>query len=285
MPALRFRFTNREWLFDGRPVVMGILNVTPDSFSDGGEHFPLDAAVEHGQAMIRAGAEIIDVGGESSRPGADPVPIEEEIRRVVPVVEALAAETGVVVSIDTVKAAVAEQAVAAGATIVNDISGLHSDPRMTAVVRDTGAGCILMHMRGTPKTMQQDTRYDDIVEEIHTYFDDALKSAEAAGIDRERFILDPGIGFGKTAEQNLVLLIRCDRFRELHRPVLIGPSRKSFIGKVLSEPDPRQRVFGTAGAVACGVMRGADIVRVHDVAEMRQVALVAAAIRGSLQPE
>jgi len=282
--GLCFRFAGREWHFDGRPVVMGILNVTPDSFSDGGEHLSFEAAVEHGRAMIRSGAEIIDVGGESSRPGADPVPIQEEIRRVAPVIEALAAEGGAVVSVDTMKATVAEHAVAGGAVIINDISGFHGDPRMAAVVRETGVGCILMHMRGTPKTMQQYTAYDNLVEEVYTYFDETLKTAEDAGIDRERFILDPGIGFGKTAEQNLMLLTRCDRFRDLGRPILIGPSRKSFIGRVLSESDPRQRVFGTAAAVACGVMRGADIVRVHDVAEMRQVALMAAAIRDSAPP-
>ncbi len=276
---LLFRFRDGERRFGGRPVLMGILNVTPDSFSDGGDHFAPDRALAHARDMIRAGAEIIDVGGESSRPGAAPVTAREEARRVVPVIQALTAESDVMVSVDTVKAAVAEQALDAGAVIVNDISGLHADPRMLDVVRDSGAGCVLMHMRGTPQTMQQHTRYRDLTAEIRRYFLEALRAAEAAGVDRDRFILDPGIGFSKTAEQNLVLLARCNEFRTLGRPILIGPSRKSFIGAVLSEPNPRRRIFGTAAATACAILRGADIVRVHDVAEMRQAALVAAAIR------
>ncbi|NOY82398.1 MAG: dihydropteroate synthase [Kiritimatiellaeota bacterium] len=281
---LLFRFRGGERRFGGRPVVMGILNVTPDSFSDGGDHFAPERALAHARDMIGAGAEIIDVGGESSRPGAAPVSAREEAQRVVPVIRALTAESNVLVSVDTVKAAVAEQAVAAGAAIINDISGLHADPRMLDVVRDTGAGCVLMHMRGTPQTMQQYTGYDDLIEEICRYFRKTLRAAEAAGVERDRFILDPGIGFSKTAEQNLVLLARCDEFRSLGRPILVGPSRKSFIGAVLSEPDPRRRIFGTAAATACAVLHGADIVRVHDVAEMRHAALVAAAIRNWLPP-
>jgi len=188
--GLCFRFAGREWHFDGRPVVMGILNVTPDSFSDGGEHLSFEAAVEHGRAMIRSGAEIIDVGGESSRPGADPVPIQEEIRRVAPVIEALAAEGGAVVSVDTMKATVAEHAVAGGAVIINDISGFHGDPRMAAVVRETGVGCILMHMRGTPRTMQNNPTYDDVVGDICGFFRERIRWALEQGIKRNRIIID-----------------------------------------------------------------------------------------------
>jgi dihydropteroate synthase len=232
--------------------------------------------------MIAAGADMIDVGGESTRPGAPAVAAKDEIRRVVPVIQTLAAETSTPISIDTQKAAVADAAIQAGARIINDVSGFQRDPEMKHVARDTGAGCILMHMRGTPATMQQFTDYNDLVSDICDYFHALVDNAVAAGIARETIMLDPGIGFSKTAEQNLELIARLQRFRELGRPLLVGPSRKSFIGRILDLPNPAARAWGTAAAVAVSVYNGADVIRVHDVAEMRQAALVAAALRNGL---
>jgi dihydropteroate synthase len=259
---------------------MGVLNVTPDSFSDPGLFIEHGRAVAHGVAMADAGADILDVGGESSRPGAAPVSADEEIRRVVPVVRELAARVATPISIDTVKPEVAQAAIAAGATIVNDIRAAVDAPGMLAAVAATGAGYVLMHMRGTPQTMQSMTDYADLPAEVTAFFHDRIAAAVAAGISRDRIVVDPGIGFGKTAGQNLVLIAEAGRFRAATgRPVLLGPSRKSFIGKLLPGTDPGQRAWGTAAAVACGVSAGADILRVHDVAEMRQVAIVAAAVR------
>jgi dihydropteroate synthase len=261
---------------------MGILNVTPDSFADGGRFCDPAVAVAHGLGMVKAGARILDVGGESTRPGAAAVGVEEEVARVVPVIRELSERVAVPISIDTQKAAVAEAALTAGARIVNDVSGLQRDPAMVDVLRQSGAGCVLMHMRGTPETMQQFTCYDDLVEDILAHFREVLEAARAAGLEGERFMIDPGIGFSKTAEQNLTLLAHLGRFRELGRPVLVGPSRKSFIGKVLSLERPADRLWGTAAAVATAVLHGADVIRVHDVAEMHQVAALAAAVRNAL---
>jgi len=275
-----FRCRDRTLLFTGWPVIMGIINVTPDSFSDGGCFFDTDRAVERALQMIEEGAEIIDIGGESSRPGAAPVPEEEEKRRVLPVIRSLAeAAPNVLISVDTVKAGVAESALEAGAHIVNDISGLHRDPRMADVVRDAAAGLVVMHMRGTPATMQQLTAYDDLVGEICDYFRRTMEEAAARGISPEQIVLDPGIGFSKTPEQNYILIAATPRFRALGRPILLGPSRKSFIARLFPDLAPPQRVWGTAAAVVCGVLGGADIFRVHDVAAMRQAALTAAALR------
>ena len=279
LPELSFRFGDTEWRLGKQPLLMGIVNVTPDSFSDGGQFFDTDTAVRHGVALAAAGAQILDVGGESTRPGAPAVPPAEEIRRVVPVIQALRRETAGAVSIATSKAAVAAAALAAGATIVNDGSGLHRDPAMFELLRRTGAGCVVMHMRGTPATMQQMTQYDDLVGDICRYFEEVLAAAESQGIPRDRFMLDPGIGFAKTPAQNLQLIANLYRFRALGRPVLAGPSRKSFIGALLGGKPPPERVWGTAGAVAACVLRGADVLRVHDVREMHDVAVVAAAIR------
>ena len=204
---------------------------------------------------------------------------DEEIRRVVPLIRELGGSLGVPISVDTCKAKVAAAAIAAGAVIVNDVTGLHGDSRMVEVLRETGAGCILMHMRGQPRTMQKMTDYHDLVQEITDYFQQTLAAAVAAGVAAERFMIDPGIGFAKTVTQNLELVARLDCFRAIGRPVLMGPSRKSFIGALLPGTAPKDRVWGTAGAVACCIMCGADVVRVHDVQEMRQVATVAAAIR------
>lgn len=279
MDELPFRFNEKTWMLGPVPVVMGILNVTPDSFSDGGDHFGTDAAVAAGLEMVSAGAGMLDVGGESTRPGSAPVTVEEECDRVVPVIAELCRRTSVPVSVDTSKAEVAKAAIRAGAAIVNDVSGLRRDPDMLHVLRETDAGCVVMHMRGTPATMQQYASYDDLVGEICLFFRDTLATAAANGIEAERVMLDPGIGFSKTAEQSLVLIAETARFRALGRPVLLGPSRKSFIGALLPGTTPKDRVWGTAAAVACGILAGADVVRVHDVEEMRQVATVAAAIR------
>ncbi len=260
-----------------RALVMGVLNVTPDSFSDGGRFLDADAAVAHGLRMVRDGADIVDVGGESTRPGSDPVPAEVESARVVPVIERLAAEhPGLAISADTRKPEVAEAALAAGACIVNDVSAGRDD-RMYEVVRDAGAGMVLMHMLGDPKTMQEAPRYDDVVAEVREFLRERIESAEFAGIAPEALCIDPGIGFGKTLEHNLLLLRHLDALIELGRPVIVGPSRKRFIGAILDLPE-EERVEGTAGAVAWAVGRGANVVRVHDVREMVRVVRVVDAI-------
>lgn len=247
---------------------MGVLNVTPDSFSDGGRYFDAARAVKHGREMLAAGADIIDIGGESTRPGAPPVSEAEELRRVLPVIEGLRDAT---VSVDTTKAGVAERALEAGARIVNDISALRFDDRMAAVVRDSGAGLVLMHLQGTPATMQEAPRYDDVVAEVAGFLAERIRSATAAGIEKSQIAVDPGIGFGKTVAHNLELLANLDAFVALGCPVLVGTSRKSFIGKVLDRPDAGSRQWGTAATVAWAVAHGARIVRVHDVAEMADV--------------
>lgn len=260
-----------------RTIVMGILNVTPDSFSDGGRFLDHDAAVAHAVQMVADGADIIDVGGESTRPGSGSVSADEERDRVVPVVEELVAKVRVPVSIDTRKADVASAALEAGATIVNDVSG-GRDPEMFDVVKTSGAGMVLMHMLGEPKTMQEAPHYEDVVGEVKEYLRERLEAAEFAGIEPDRLAIDPGIGFGKDLEDNLALMRGLDALLELGWPVLVGPSRKRFIGTLLGDLPPEQRVEGTAGAVAWLVARGAHIVRVHDVREMVRVVRVVDAI-------
>ena len=277
---LRFRFGEQVLECGARPLVMGILNVTPDSFSDGGEHNTLDAALARGVAMVQEGVDLIDVGGESTRPGSRPVSAEEEIERVEPVIRRLANLVSVPISIDTMKAATAHAALDAGAVLVNDVSALQHDPEMASVLSTWQAGCILMHMRGTPTTMQGMTQYDNVVAEVRQELSHRLAWAvEATGLDEEFFMLDPGIGFGKTPEQNLALIGGIEHFRSLGRPVLMGPSRKSFLGHILERPDPTDRLWGTAAAVTACVLAGADVVRVHDVRAMRDAACVAAALR------
>jgi dihydropteroate synthase len=259
-----------------RTLVMGILNVTPDSFSDGGRFLDHRAAVEHAIGMVDDGADIVDVGGESTRPGSDPVSPEEERERVVPVIETLASKVPVPISIDTRKPAVAEAALDAGAVIVNDVSG-GRDPAMFRMVNAARAGMVLMHMKGEPKTMQEAPRYDDVVAEVHEYLRERIEAATFAGIEPSRLCVDPGIGFGKGQEHNLTLMHHVDALLDLGRPVLVGPSRKRFIGKLLDLPED-QRVEGTGGAVAWLVSRGAHIVRVHDVKETVRVVRVVDAI-------
>jgi dihydropteroate synthase len=257
---------------------MGVVNVTPDSFSDGGLYFDAEAAVAHGRELVEAGAEILDVGGESTRPGAQPVGAEEELRRVVPVVRELS-ETGCEVSVDTSKAAVAAASLDAGATIVNDVTALRGDPEMAALCAERGATVVLMHMLGEPRTMQEDPCYDDVVAEVKAFLAERLGAAVAAGIAQERVWLDPGIGFGKTGAHNMELLRRLDELRELGRPLVVGTSRKSFIGRVNGSA-AGERLGGTIASSVLAAVEGAEVLRVHDVAEMRQALAVAAAILG-----
>ena len=259
------------------PLIMGVLNVTPDSFSDGGRYLDPDAAVAHAVAMAEQGADLIDIGAESTRPGSDPVDEKEEIRRLIPVVGAVCRKVSVPVSVDTTKAAVARKALDAGADIVNDISALRFDPLMKAVVAETGAGLVLMHMQGTPQTMQQAPSYRDVIEEIRQFFVERIRAALEAGIGAEQILLDPGIGFGKNLAHNLSVLAHLDALVALDYPILVGVSRKAFIGQVLDRPGD-ERVMGTAAAVAVAILRGARVVRVHDVTRMRDVVKIVNAI-------
>lgn len=268
---------DRELRGESIPLLMGILNTTPDSFSDGGRHLDTEAAVEHGLSLVDEGADILDVGGESTRPGAAPVPVEEELRRTIPVIRALAAQTKVPISIDTTKAEVARQALEVGAEIVNDVSGLRFDPQMASLCARTGAGVVCMHMLGTPQTMQDAPRYDDVVTDIRTYFEDRLAALEREGIERKRVVLDPGIGFGKTAEHNLAILSHVAAFRALGCPVLVGHSRKRFLSKLLGRP-VEERTFGTVGVSVALAAQSTDILRVHDVRAVRDALRAWAAV-------
>jgi dihydropteroate synthase len=261
------------------PVVMGVVNVTPDSFSDGGEWLDPAAAIVHGHDLVAEGAQILDVGGESTRPGAEPVDAEEELRRVLPVLRGLAG-AGARLSIDTSKAAVAAAALDAGATIVNDVTALRGDPAMAALVAERGCDVCLMHMLGEPRTMQRDPRYDDVVHDVRDFLAARVQHAVAVGIDEERIWLDPGIGFGKTIDHNLELLARLDEIVALGRPVVIGTSRKSFLGKITGRA-AGDRVAGTIATNVLALARGASVFRVHDVAQARDALMVAAAtLRG-----
>lgn len=273
-PAWRLR--DRALPLD-RPRVVGILNVTPDSFSDGGLYLDPEEAAARARAMVEEGADLIDVGAESTRPGARPVDAEEEWSRLAPVLDALGA-LPVPLSVDTTKAEVARRALEAGAAAINDISGLRFAPRIAELAADSGAGLVLMHMRGDPRTMQEDTRYDDLVGEVRAALAASRDAALAAGCRPEQVALDPGIGFGKSAEGNLELLARLDAFGGLGHPLLVGPSRKSFLGALLGLP-PEERVEGTLAACVMALARGARLFRVHDVREARRALDVAEAIR------
>jgi dihydropteroate synthase len=268
----------RDTVIDlAEPVVMGILNVTPDSFSDGGRHGDIDAAVEWGLAMATEGAAIIDVGGESTRPGAAPVDVEEELARVVPVIERLARRSGVPISVDTTKPEVMRAAVAAGACLINDVRALQA-PGALAAAAETGAGVCLMHMRGEPRTMQTDPHYRSVVEDVRDDLRGRIAACEAAGIPRERICVDPGIGFGKRPEHNLALLAALDRLADPGIPVLVGVSRKSLLGIITGRPTG-ERLAGSVALAALSVMRGAAIIRAHDVAATVDAVKVASALR------
>ena len=264
--------------FSGGCRVMGILNVTPDSFSDGGRCVDVDTAVARGLDMIQQGAAILDIGPESTRPGAAPVAPDEQIRRAVPVIEKLRRQTDIPISIDTQNPAVAAAALDAGAAIINDISAL-ADPAMAELAADRCAPVILMHMQGTPRTMQQNPRYGDVVAEVRDFLLRRAGCAESMAIASDKIILDPGIGFGKTTEHNLQLLNRLDTFARLGYRLLVGTSRKRFIGRITVKDNPAERIFGTAATVALAVLKGASIVRVHDVAEMVDVVRIISAVQ------
>ena len=261
-----------------RPLLMGILNVTPDSFYDGGRYRDRYDAIENALKMVDEGADIIDIGGESTHPGAEPVTVEEELHRVIPVLEAIVQNVSVPVSIDTYKADVARRAVEAGAKMINDISALRFDPHMVDVVKDTGCSVVLMHMLGKPKTMQMNPEYTNVINDIITFLKQRVGFAVSHGIPKEKIIVDPGIGFGKTLEHNLAIVRDVHRFHETGCPVLIGVSRKSMIGKITGLP-VEERLWGSAALTAYCVINGVEIHRVHDVKAMRQVCDVAAAIK------
>ncbi|RMG50785.1 MAG: dihydropteroate synthase [Acidobacteria bacterium] len=260
-----------------RTLIMGVLNVTPDSFSDGGEFFSPHRAIERALAMEAEGADIIDIGGESTRPGARPVSVEEELDRVMPVIESLVGRVSVPLSIDTRKYEVARRALRAGVEILNDVSGLRQDIRLADLAGQWGAALIIMNMRGRPETMQKIPPSPDIFAEIEAHFEWAVAEATTRGVAREQLLLDPGIGFGKTVEQNCALINHLDRFARFNLPLMIGTSRKTFIGKILDKP-PEERLMGTAASVVAAIFRGVHIVRVHDVREMKDVVAVADAI-------
>ena len=265
-----------------RVLLMAVLNVTPDSFSDGGRFSDPDRAVAEALKMIEEGADILDIGGESSRPGAQAISVDEELERVVPIVAELAGRVRVPISIDTTKAEVARRCLDLGASIINDISALRHDPEMAEVVRQYGAGLILMHMRGEPATMQLNPSYTDVIDDVCDFLRSRIEAAIAWGIDRERIAVDPGIGFGKRVEDNLALLDQLASLTCLGRPIVVGPSRKGFLGALLDRP-VLEREWGTAAAVAVAVLNGAHVVRVHAVAQMRDVVRVSQAIRAAGQ--
>lgn len=267
-----------------RPRIMGVLNVTPDSFSDGGCYFSPEQALQRGLALQSEGADLLDIGGESTRPGAAVVSADEELSRVVPVIELLRQHTDLPISIDTSKAVVAREAMAVGANFINDISGLNFDPEMVTVAAETGAGLFLMHTRGRPAEMQRDTGYGDLLAAVLAGLRQSIELARAAGIEPNRLAVDPGIGFGKSVAGCLELLHQLDSLHQLGSPILLGTSRKSFIGKVLQREDPGQRLAGTLATVALAVAQGVQLFRVHDVRPARDAALVAWAIREQQLP-
>lgn len=268
----------RCFMWGQRTYLMGILNVTPDSFSDGGKFNTVSAALAQAQAMVAAGADIIDIGGQSTRPGAEQITLTEELDRVLSVLQVIRPEIAIPISVDTTRANVAKTAILSGADIVNDISGGTFDSEMLSTVANLDVPIMLMHIRGTPQTMQQQTDYQDLIGDIYSFLSQQINAAIAAGIQHDKIIIDPGIGFAKNYEQNLEIFRRLQTLKALNCPILVGASRKSFIGKILNQPDPQARVWGTAAACSAAIFNGADILRVHDVSEMREVALVADAI-------
>jgi len=265
--------------FSRKTHIMGILNSTPDSFSDGGLHFDTAVAIEQGIKMVRDGADIVDVGGESTRPGSEPVSLQEELRRTIPVIKVLAKKISAPISIDTYKAEVARQALEAGASIVNDISGLRFDSEMPKVIAQFKVPVVIMHIKGRPREMQQNPQYEALIPEIMDYFRISIRLAKKFGIPDELMILDPGIGFGKTFDHNLEILNNLEQFTLLEKPLLVGPSRKAFLGKILGDVPASDRLEGTAAAVAVSIMKGVNIIRVHDVKEIARIAKVIDAIK------
>ncbi|MCM8541058.1 MAG: dihydropteroate synthase [Lentisphaeraceae bacterium] len=261
-----------------KTLIMAVLNVTPDSFSDGGSYADVKCAVKNAMQMVEQGADIIDIGGESTRPGAKKVSQETELKRVIPVIKSIRELSKIPISIDTTKSEVARQAIAAGADIINDISAFKMDPEMKNVALETGAGAMLMHMRGTPQTMQENLHYDDLIGEIKDYFKETIEELLSLAISKNALMIDPGIGFSKNAEQNLEIINKLDQFLDFEVPILLGTSRKSFIGKVLGLEHPAERIWGTAASIAIGISKGAAVVRVHDIKEMKQVSMLTDAI-------
>ncbi|MGB5633484.1 MAG: dihydropteroate synthase [Waterburya sp.] len=275
---MTFKMGDRFFNWGERTYLMGILNVTPDSFSDGGEFDTVETALAQAREMIAHGVDIIDIGGESTRPNAAEISVEEELQRVVPVIQQLRQESSIPISIDTTKAIVAQKAIAAGADIVNDISAATFDEEMLTMVAQLNVPLILMHIRGTPKTMQSLTDYQDVVAEVAEFLKIQVAKATTSGIAKDKIIIDPGIGFAKTAEQSLQLLQRLAELKALELPILVGVSRKSFLRPILHQNDPKERVWGTAAACYGAIARGADILRVHDVSQMYDICRVADAI-------
>ncbi len=283
--ATHWRLRTQTLTFGNLPAVMGIVNVTPDSFSDGGQFIDRSAAVAHARQLVEQGADVLDIGGESTRPYSSPVSAEEELRRVLPVIEALVVELNVPLSIDTSKAIVARAAIEAGAEIINDVTGLSADPAMVPLAAQTGAAVCAMHMQGTPQTMQDNPRYDDVVSEVYEYLRQRRESLTAAGIAVDRIALDPGIGFGKTHQHNLALLANCQRFHALGSPLFLGPSRKGFIAKVLKHhalgTNDTDRDAGTVGVALSLAAQGVQILRVHNVAMVKQALALFTATGGA----
>ena len=275
-----YKITCKKKILDlgSRTHIMGILNATPDSFSGDGLYGNKNRALAYARELAASGADILDIGGESTRPGSKPVSIDEELNRIIPLIKQLSTELTLPISVDTYRSTVAKNALEAGASIINDISGLRFSPDMANVAADYDAAVIIMHIKGTPFDMQQNPVYDDVVGEVIAYLEGGIAIAEKAGVDREKILIDPGIGFGKTIEHNLMLLNRLDELRSLGRPIVLGTSRKKFIGTILNASAPEQRVDGTAATVALGIERGACVIRVHDVARMANVANVSDAI-------
>ncbi|WP_299492039.1 dihydropteroate synthase [Acaryochloris sp. IP29b_bin.137] len=276
IPSWTLRHHSFDW--GTRTYLMGILNVTPDSFSDGGRFNSLETALAQAHRLVEAGIDILDIGGQSTRPQAHEITEAEELDRVIPIVEAIRSERPVPISVDTTRASVAAAAIAAGADLVNDVSGGVQDAQMLSTVAQLGVPIILMHRRGTPQTMQQMTDYENLVEDIIDFLRQQIEAALAAGIPHDQIAIDPGIGFAKTGPQNLELLRQMSRFQALGHPLLVGPSRKSFIGQILNQPDPQKRVWGTAAACCAAIQGGADILRIHDGAAISEVSQVADAI-------
>lgn len=278
---MKFKFKDREFECGKNSRLMGILNVTPDSFSDGSQFLNHEKAIDHALEMFESGADIIDIGGESTRPGATEVSIEEEINRVIPVLSKLKSiKPDMIISIDTTKKQVVEVALKEGADIINDISGLQFNPQIAKLAAEHKAGLILMHMRGTPATMNSLREYDDLICEIRKFLENAAKIAIDAGVAQDHIMLDPGIGFAKNSTQNIEIMQKINSFSDLGYPLLVGPSRKSFIGEILKESEPNKRIWGTAGAIAWLAIKKVDFIRVHDVREMHDVIAVIKGITG-----